>query len=649
MKFQSITLIIFLLILTSCAKNSELENALQMAGANRTELEKVLAHYSKDPADSLKLRAAEFLISNMVYHHTFENEKLKAYYAELIKMNNDTTKAANCKTKVDSLAIKYRIDSKDLKIKYDIKNIKADYLIKNIDHSINNFYNNPWMKHLSFDDFCEYILPYRIGNENIEDWREKFATKYLKKIEWIKNIDDSKNSVFWFCNWMNDTLINRGFNIILYNKPCYLKLPPSVLENIKLGPCEDYALSTTYLMRACGIPVCIDFVPQWGNRSMGHAWNVLFEETGKETPFLGGNTTPGFVHKPGEKIAKVFRITYAYQKSSLFHLNKSEKIPSLFNSPFIKDVTEKYTDVLDIQLSLLSKTNKKYVYLAVFDNKNWAPIQWGKVKNKKKALFQAMGKNCMYLPVIYDNGIITPAGTPFYIDNRKNIVELKANNQNRQNFTLTRKYPIKRNIYLASRRAIGCEIIASNNLMFKDSALAGVITRDPVFNWDTLRSKTSNKYRYWKIKGNLNNKCDLAELQFVCEKKNITDTTHLSANILGSDKKRQSTLFDNNKLTYIDFRKDQYEWITVDFGKPVAVDYFRFLPRNDDNAIVAGDKYELMMWSENGWKSLIKCIAKSDKLQFKNVPSGGLYLLHNHSKGNEERIFTYENWKQVWW
>jgi hypothetical protein len=59
----------FLLIicLFSCSKpySNELEAVLEQAGKNRRELEKVLKHYSREPADSLKWRAAEFLISNM--------------------------------------------------------------------------------------------------------------------------------------------------------------------------------------------------------------------------------------------------------------------------------------------------------------------------------------------------------------------------------------------------------------------------------------------------------------------------------------------------------------------------------------------------------------------------------------------------------
>jgi hypothetical protein len=58
------------LLFGGCSRKTlDLELALSMAGANRPELEKVLAHYSADAADSLKYRAACFLIENMIYHY----------------------------------------------------------------------------------------------------------------------------------------------------------------------------------------------------------------------------------------------------------------------------------------------------------------------------------------------------------------------------------------------------------------------------------------------------------------------------------------------------------------------------------------------------------------------------------------------------
>ena len=65
---------------------SSLELALRMAKDNRTELEKVLYYYQQDAIDSLKYKAACFLIENMPYYSYIYGEQLekyKKYYAWL--------------------------------------------------------------------------------------------------------------------------------------------------------------------------------------------------------------------------------------------------------------------------------------------------------------------------------------------------------------------------------------------------------------------------------------------------------------------------------------------------------------------------------------------------------------------------------------
>ena len=84
-----------------------LEVALQSAENNRKELEKVLCHYQKNPADSLKYKAACFLIENMPN--------------------------------------KYSINGKEQKI-YDIDIVKADSLIKSLEHSFFLKEKSPYLK-----------------------------------------------------------------------------------------------------------------------------------------------------------------------------------------------------------------------------------------------------------------------------------------------------------------------------------------------------------------------------------------------------------------------------------------------------------------------------------------------------------------------
>ena len=76
-------IILFLAILSCQPKNEALETALKLAGNNRGELEKILEHYSQDPADSLKLKAAKFLIENMPGHYTLEGDLINEYRAKI--------------------------------------------------------------------------------------------------------------------------------------------------------------------------------------------------------------------------------------------------------------------------------------------------------------------------------------------------------------------------------------------------------------------------------------------------------------------------------------------------------------------------------------------------------------------------------------
>ena len=74
----------------------------------------------------------------------------------------------------------------------------------------------------------------------------------------------------------------------------------------------------------------------------------------------------------------------------------------------------------------------------------------------------------------------------------------------------------------------------------------------------------------------------------------------------------------------------------------------RKYPEDQSNNIVKGDKYELFYW-DNGWKSLGIKVADNNKLLYKNAPTGALFWIRDLTEGKQERIFTYENNKQIWW
>ncbi|WP_065218577.1 MULTISPECIES: hypothetical protein [Butyricimonas] len=149
------------LYIVGCSSSS-LEKALKLSGNNRQELEKVLDHFSSK-GEHLKLKAAQYLIKNMPGHYTFEGEALNNYYNYIDSNFSKYSCYYRYYLKIIPLLnseITARLSRKD-----DILNISSDFLIAYINNVFKQRERTPWLLEMKFEDFCEYVLPYRIGNE----------------------------------------------------------------------------------------------------------------------------------------------------------------------------------------------------------------------------------------------------------------------------------------------------------------------------------------------------------------------------------------------------------------------------------------------------------------------------------------------------
>lgn len=107
-------------------------------------------------------------------------------------------------------------------------------------------------------------------------------------------------------------------------------------------------------------------------------------------------------------------------------------------------------------------------------------------------------------------------------------------------------------------------------------------------------------------------------------------------------------VFDGDILSGFCAISPDGNWVGLRMARPRRVRHIRFIGRNDGNGIEVGNDYELLYW-DGHWRSFGRVSAADTKLVFRNVPSGGLYVLSNLTKGHEERIFTYVDGEQIWW
>lgn len=146
----------------------------------------------------------------------------------------------------------------------DIKIITADHLISNIDGAFDVWRNSPWGSGISFEDFCETILPYKTAElQPFNDWRTALADRYCGDMDQWVHCSVYNDSPVMFCVVVNKALRDSlapaihvtDHSLKISNYPQQLMLP--------FGACSDYSDIAVQVMRSKGMPVVKDFVPTW--------------------------------------------------------------------------------------------------------------------------------------------------------------------------------------------------------------------------------------------------------------------------------------------------------------------------------------------------------------------------------------------------
>jgi len=384
-------------LVMACFSGERLEAALEKAGSNRSELQTVLTHYA-ETGETQKHAAACFLIENMAGHNYtelvfFDSDDEPVEFDSLSFENYDEASEAMNKIEKDRGEVHYGRGE----IVEDTQFISSAYLIENIDLAFQSWHTNPWSKDLSFKDFCEYVLPYRGSNEPVESWRGELMEQFAGLEAEMNDPTDAKEA---------GRLLEQRANAIIGFDPIFYLHPTdqgfAEMKQRKMGRCEDITNMQIYARRAGGVAVASDYTPYWAKSGNNHAWSVVIGADGKGYSPIGGVA------------AKVYRKTFSEQLDSLgAKLKEGEKVPRWLKGKYYKDVTKSYVTTSDVQIEV-PKSDERFAYLSVFNSGHWKAIQWGEIKNNT-VLFDAMGRDVLYLPSFYVGETIQQAISPFIL------------------------------------------------------------------------------------------------------------------------------------------------------------------------------------------------------------------------------------------
>lgn len=631
----------FYLMLFACGLQiTDVEYALREAGENRGELEAVLSHYAKLD-DRQKLEAAQYLIRYMPYHTSYDKGIEDYYHAidSVVALSEDKLEQEK---HIESLRL--RFESK-YKQKRDIEVITSEFLIQSIDEAFKQWRECEWAEHLDFEQFCEYLLPYKcFEGQPLTEWRNAYYDICKGDIDLAYLCDEYKRNPIFAATEVNNQMKNTPQSFgLLKTLPIY---DPDIILKLPFSNCATYCLGAVLIMRSKGIPVAYDFTPNWSTGNNGHSWNTVYTTRFGNLEFAPHTTDPGTVHYPYLKVPKIFRNVYKPNEEYL-KIATEKYIPPKLRNMFIQDVTAEYMPTIDIRISLQeSLKSGQSPFIAIYDGNNWTPVYWGKIAGSH-VVFERMGLNTCYIALAYDsNGNTIPISKPFLASASKHIQFIEPDTSAFRTIRLNRKYPLGDNVFSIRKKITGGIIETSENREFDHTKKIAELPQGNLTNGTVFLDKNA-EYRYWRFTSSDTSQCDMAEIYFYDEHDSIIQGNIIKCtNSIFDKSNNAANIADGDQLT--NFSAKGEDWVGFDFCRPVNISKISYIRRCDGNSIQPGLEYSLYYWDNNNWQLINTKIANDVFIEFENVPQKALLAI-KCSQGKQQRIFVCDEDNKIDW
>ena len=382
--------------------NDKLNAALLKAGNNEWQIERFLNDAAQSHDDE-KLAAARWLVANMP-GQGFARYELVDKDKKVIPFDPIACGTlAQAQAVLEALEKDHgELDFKVTQFTEDLSVAQADFLTANLDQSLHAWRTNPWCKDMSFQTFCERVLPYRGTNEPLCAWREDVLSRLAPLREhWISENSPSQSvgqsAMAAATAWV-------AFKDIYYMHPQDQSWSEMCLS--KAGRCEDISNVTSFALHAAGVAAASDYVPAWADRDNNHTWDVLLDGNGKGSTGLFNRTL------------KVYRKNFSPQPDALGSTRAKHEpaAPGWLRGDTYSDVTDQYGATVELDRTLeTAPEGHRFAYLCVFNGGDWTPLAWSQVNTEGKAHFSKLRTNVLALPAYFVDGKVKPAGPPVLV------------------------------------------------------------------------------------------------------------------------------------------------------------------------------------------------------------------------------------------
>ncbi len=146
----------------------------------------------------------------------------------------------------------------------DVASFPVAVLGQYVDHALKIQGLTEWGKDISDEFFLNYVLQYRINNENVDFCLEQFAAELLPRIQGL-TLEEAVLEVNLWC-------FEKG----TYQSTDIRSVSPKTFVNRAFGRCGEESTFCTAALRSVGIAARQVYTPRWSHCDDNHAWVEVF-------------------------------------------------------------------------------------------------------------------------------------------------------------------------------------------------------------------------------------------------------------------------------------------------------------------------------------------------------------------------------------
>ena len=129
--------------------------------------------------------------------------------------------------------------------------------------------NTPWGPLIPDSVFLRYVLPHRISQEPLVNWRPVFMEAVMPVVKDARSIEEAVILVSAWC----DSLVD-------YRQTQFRDQSPFVTWSSGIGRCEELTVFFMCALRSVGIPCRQVYAPWWSTVDSNHAWPEVWTPGG---------------------------------------------------------------------------------------------------------------------------------------------------------------------------------------------------------------------------------------------------------------------------------------------------------------------------------------------------------------------------------